>query len=433
MRYRPLAGVLAALLCVNAMPVCAEEPVLSGTCQGLDWVLEDQILTITGTGTLPSPDDSAWNAHADSICEIVIGEGITGADAYALAEYPALQRLTLPSTFTSLAPYALQNDGKLEEIVGLDYVTEFSFDCLSGTAYIAEHPYVITDGKLYYAECTGSTELTVPEGVTEIMPFAFGNLTGEGFLRTSDKKLDAVPVTVILPDSTEIIHDSAFAFCAGLTEIRLPDGLQEIGSHAFLDCAHLESLTLGENVRTIGEKAFYNCRSLEMLTVTAPDTVFGADAYGTCIDWMAAVESRGSSYESMRKEAEQHPCRLDEEMADFAVHFFGTKPYSRISYTDLEELTCRQGTLAGWRDSTARTFADAAALRFEALDAVRGDVDLNGVIDIMDVIALNKYLIGRSELKARSCAAADHDADGTVTAADALSILRCVLGIQETA
>ena len=443
MKCRFLAGMLAAALLLPTLPVHAEGA-LSGTCHGLEWKLTDHVLTISGTGVIccnPSTftdDDAAeypeWRNYAEDIYEIVIVEGVTGVQDQALAGYPHLQKLTLPSTFRSLAPYALSNDSKLIEIVGLENVTDYQFGCLTGTAYTAEHPYIVTDGKLYYAECTGQTALIVPDGVTEIMPFAFGNLTGEAFL---PKNGEAVPVTVTLPDTVEVIHDSAFAFCAGITEIRLPEGLREIGAHAFFDCAHLGSLTLGEQVETVGEQAFFNCRSLECLTVMNPDTVLKADAYGRCYDWKAALESRrgteltDSNYEKLLHRIEQYPFCMDEEMAYFAVHFWDTHPYSTVKFQNgYEAFLEKRGRIAGWRESTAQQFAADKSLRFELLDAQPGDVDLDGVIDIVDVIALNKHLLGVAELRARSRTAADFNADRTVNSDDSSAILHYILGIQ---
>lgn len=444
---RLTAGILAGLMLPAPAPVlAAEETAPSGTFHSIGWVLEDHVLTLTGSGCIPSgadplllpngTEDPAWKPYAEEIRTIVVSTGITGADTHALAGFPNLEHIILPSTFTTLAPFALQNNSLLTKIDGLEYVTDFNFNCLSGTGYIAEHPYIITDGRLYYAECTGSTKLTVPDGVTEIMPFAFGNLTGKEFLRTETSNLDALPVTVILPDSVEIIHDSAFAFCAGITDITVPENLRSIGDYAFFDCAHLHDLILTEHVKHIGEKAFFNCRSLDTLTVTAFDAEIGADAYGTCYDWEAAIESRrstaGDSYEHVLRELVLHPCRMDEEMADFAVHFFGTEPYSRIAHKELTELTNKRGTLAGWQNSTAQSFAVENSVRFETLNALPGDVDLNGFIDILDVIALNKSLLGIIKLKERARDAADYDADGSITDADSLGILRCILGIPES-
>lgn len=434
MKCRFFAGILVTALLLPAVPVCAEETP-SGSWHGLNWSLDGHVLTLSGTGTIETPmhtdpDSPAWKPYAGDIYEIVIGEGITGAQMYALSGYPRLERLTLPSTFTDLAPYALYQNTGLADIAGLEYVTDYSFSCLTGTAYAAAHPYVVTDGKLYYAECAGQTALTVPDGVTEIMPFAFGNLTGEAYL---PKDADAVPVTVTLPESVEIIRDSAFAFCAGITAVSLPEGLREIGDHAFFGCAHLGSLTLGEHVESVGTQAFFNCRSMETLTVMNPETALGADACGRCIDWRAAAESRraeGVNVDSLLTRIALYPYRMDEEMAAFAVHYPQTHPYSEVRFQNgFEAFLAKNGQICSWRNSEARRFAMENSVRFEALDALRGDVNLDGDIDILDVIALNKHLLGVTELGTRSRNAADFNGDETLGGDDSLSILRYILGI----
>ena len=56
-----------------------------------------------------------------------------------------------------------------------------------------------------------------------------------------------------------------------------------------------------------------------------------------------------------------------------------------------------------------------------------GDVNADGDIDIMDVIAVNKYLLGGSLLNQSQYVAADVDADGEVTTTDSLIILKYVV------
>ncbi len=56
-----------------------------------------------------------------------------------------------------------------------------------------------------------------------------------------------------------------------------------------------------------------------------------------------------------------------------------------------------------------------------------GDVDMNGDINILDVILLNRNLLGKSELKSKE--AADADANGTLAPADALLIMKRIVGI----
>lgn len=56
------------------------------------------------------------------------------------------------------------------------------------------------------------------------------------------------------------------------------------------------------------------------------------------------------------------------------------------------------------------------------------DVNCDGTIDIMDVIKINKYLIGSAELNDEATANADVDVSGDVNSTDALNILKRVVG-----
>ncbi len=425
MKCRAFAGMVAGLLFMSVLPARAEES------DALQWDLKEHVLTVTGTGSIVYVPDTL---DPDTVYEIVIGEGITDAQARALSNYRHLRKVTLPSTFHKLSVCALSDNPELAEIGGLEYVTDFNYHCLNDTAYSAAHPYVVTDGKLYYADCGKEPSLTVPDGVTEIMPFAFGNLIDEAHMPSGDEGGMAVSVT--LPDSVEIIHENAFALCAGLEHINVPRSLREIGDRAFYDCANLGSLTLGEGVERIGDQAFYNCRSMETLTVQNPDAVFGSDVYGTCYDWHGAIADRSSrsdelkDYERIRRILEKSPTGMDEFMAVFSLHFFDTQDYCNISFKDsITDFKEKRGTLFGWENSTAQTFAADNAVGFEPISLTPGDVNLDRIIDILDVIALNKYLLGLGDLGAVSRAAADYNTDGKVENTDALEILRTVLGI----
>lgn len=440
MTHRFLAGILASLLLSSPLPVLAEESpaARSGTDHTLTWELADHVLTIRGSGAIQceasgcdddAGDYPAWHPYAAEITAIRIEEGVTGAEAYALADYPNLQSISLPSTFTCLEPYALYGDAQLSEIQGIESVTEWNFDCLTGTAWVAANPFVIHDGKLYYAE---GTDLHVPDGVTEIMPYAFGNLTGT--------RPDAAAGTVVtLPDSVEIIHENAFAFCTHLTAVTLPEGLREIGDHAFYNCANLGSLRLGANVTEIGTQAFWGCRSLTTLTITNPDAVIGEDAYGDVYDWAAVIRANPRYSDAQRERLlarlAEDPTLLDVELSQFAIHFRGTRRYSDISYRSLpydSTYLIRAGTISGALDSNAQHYADEKRLPFAPLDGspLPGDVNLDGFVDIMDVIALNRYLLGKALLSDRAKLAADLSEDDSLDDLDALEILRYVVGIR---
>ena len=61
---------------------------------------------------------------------------------------------------------------------------------------------------------------------------------------------------------------------------------------------------------------------------------------------------------------------------------------------------------------------------------VYGDVNCDKAVDIMDVIALNKHLLGTGELTAQGKLNADVDQNEKVDTTDSLNILKCVVELQ---
>ena len=60
-----------------------------------------------------------------------------------------------------------------------------------------------------------------------------------------------------------------------------------------------------------------------------------------------------------------------------------------------------------------------------------GDANCDGEVDIMDVIALNKYLLGSGALSAQGKLNADVDANDSIDTTDSLNILKCVVSLIE--
>ncbi|MBR4824095.1 MAG: leucine-rich repeat protein [Spirochaetaceae bacterium] len=62
------------------------------------------------------------------------------------------------------------------------------------------------------------------------------------------------------------IGNSAFSQCSGLTNIIIPDGISQIDDYAFLRCDNLAEITLPNNSCTIDTYCFANCSSLNKIT-----------------------------------------------------------------------------------------------------------------------------------------------------------------------
>ncbi len=71
-----------------------------------------------------------------------------------------------------------------------------------------------------------------------------------------------------LPNSLELIADSAFCECAAFTSIDLSNctKLSSIGYQAFYRCASLTSVTFPNSLNSIGDFAFFQCSSLTSIT-----------------------------------------------------------------------------------------------------------------------------------------------------------------------
>ena len=63
---------------------------------------------------------------------------------------------------------------------------------------------------------------------------------------------------------------------------------------------------------------------------------------------------------------------------------------------------------------------------------VCGDINLDGAIDIMDVISLNKFLLGSAHLSIPAKTAADTDANSTIDTTDVLNILKYVVELVDS-
>ncbi|MFR1987638.1 MAG: leucine-rich repeat domain-containing protein [Prevotellamassilia sp.] len=68
-----------------------------------------------------------------------------------------------------------------------------------------------------------------------------------------------------IPNSVTTIGSCAFAGCSGLNTINIPNSVTTIESNAFNDCSGLTSINIPNSVTFIGSSAFYGCSGLKTL------------------------------------------------------------------------------------------------------------------------------------------------------------------------
>ncbi len=152
-------------------------------------------------------------------------------------EYSILKSLILPSSITSIGPYALHY--------------------CSGITSITIPLGIKNIGQMAFSFCKGLTEITFSSSVESIGAYAFYGCNGLS--------------SITLSSSVTTIGPYTFAYCSGLTSVWLNSPVTTIGSNAFCNCSKLAFVFISSSVTAIGDKAFSYC--IELASIKIPKSV----------------------------------------------------------------------------------------------------------------------------------------------------------------
>lgn len=426
------------------------------------WVLKGDTLTLSGKGDLPDDVHDnyvntisniyyldkivyyPWMKYRSVVKHLVIENGIQDIPKAAFAYFYALETVDFPSTPITIRDHAFYakdfdiRDGlvaktsyDIPDNVTLDGYNIFTSDDGGSNSYrrvkinanrysptyyyCLDHPcYIFTetgiaseaitsgtcgenatwnfdfDTKTLYIEGKGATEsisddatlkgiewiqpsiekVVYGEGITEIAPFSAQKINTH---IVYNEPLQDI-TELVLPSTLTTIDDYAFAFYLNVKDVQIPYGVTTIGNNAFSDCYKIENVVLPGTVKKIGNYAFSVCDSLNSITIPASVTEIG------------------------------------EKIA---------KAYTIVA-------------IYGYTGSTAESYAKENGYYFFPLSNTVGDVNEDGVVNLMDAIALNKYLAGMISLTDSQLVAANCNiADGTsnINEDDVTSLMRFVINL----
>jgi len=177
-------------------------------------------------------------AFWENLTEIEIPNTVTSIGDYAFMECYDLIEIEIPKSVTSIGAYAFGACYSLTEIVIPNTVTSIGNGVLT--------------------RCLGLEKIEVEEGNSAY------HSAGNCLIETESKRLLAGCKTSVIPTdgSVTIIEESAFCECTGLTEIVIPNTVTSIGDYAFTDCSALTEIVIPDSVTSIGEEAFAFCYNL---------------------------------------------------------------------------------------------------------------------------------------------------------------------------
>ena len=403
------------------------------------WVLKGDTLTLSGKGDLPDDVHDnyvntisniyyldkivyyPWMKYRSVVKHLVIENGIQDIPKAAFAYFYALETVDFPSTPITIRDHAFYakdfdiRDGlvaktsyDIPDNVTLEGYNIFTSDDGGSNSYrrvkinanrysptyyyCLNHPcYIFTETGIASKAITSGT---CGENATWNFDFDTKTLYIEGKGATESISDDATlkgiewiqpsiekvvygeGITEIAPFSaqkinTHIVYNEPLC---DITELTLPSTLTTIDDYAFAFYLNVKDVQIPYGVTTIGNNAFSVCDSLNSITIPASVTEIG--------------KSLAHSYSGV--------------------------------------------SIFGYTGSTAESYAKENNYAFYSLSASVGDVNEDGVVNLMDAIALNKYLAGVISLTDSQLVAANCNiADGTsnINEDDVTSLMRFFINL----
>ncbi|MBE5810582.1 MAG: hypothetical protein E7318_06545 [Clostridiales bacterium] len=363
-------------------------------------------LRIWGTGPMydatnkfDTPWESIWVTWSGTV---QIGAGITHIGSYAFSDFSSLTKVTIPSSVTSIGESAFVDCSGLSSVELPESVTSIGAGAFNG--------------------CTMLRSINIPQGVTKIEDWTFfecdflaeidlpGGLTSIGEYAFSDTQL----TKIVIPNGVTSIGKSAFRNCFYLEQVTIPGSVEVIGHGAFWQCSALESVTIGKGVREIDDYAFHDCKKLTSVTISDTVERIGASAFDSCVNLTTVVIP--ASVKVIEEDAFGEKYGSGKKLEH--VYILGR---GDIQITGLFEPFPEGTTIHCYRNTPIASWAERKQ-KFNDYTIVYldGDADMNGKINLQDVLLIMQYAAGWSVVIDDS---ADMDASGTIDVQDAILLL----------
>jgi hypothetical protein len=218
------------------------------------------------------------------------GLSVTSIGNWAFARHPAVTRVTMPDSVTSIGIGAFD-----------------ATDSHSGLTNVVIGSQVASIGMNAFHFCDRLTSIKIPGSVTNIgmaifgdgwlpkttnIGVAFGGCFGlkEIIVDTNNAAYSSRDGVLFNQDKTTLIQ------CPGgkAGSLIIPNSVTNIGDYAIWNCPKLTSVTIPEGVTRIKKEAFAACGSLTRITIPASVTNIELWAFDSCVS-LKAVYFHGNA------------------------------------------------------------------------------------------------------------------------------------------
>ena len=262
----------------------------NGKCgDNLYWRVNDNILTIFGTGAMEDYDNidnkAPWRSLNPAPTSLVLEEGITYIGNSAFYD---CEGFTEVYSFAETAPTLGENAFKnINENATLYYPvsSKQSYNDNGWFEYFPQH--IGFNGK-----CGDNLYWYVDDENT-LTIFGTGAMYDYGSSNKAPwRSLNPAPTSLVLEEGITSIGNYAFYLCSGFKgSLTIPNSVTNIGNYAFYDCEGFKgSLTIPNSVTSIGERAFRNCSGFNgSLTIGNSVTTIGDYAFYECLGFNGSL------------------------------------------------------------------------------------------------------------------------------------------------
>ncbi len=438
------SSILCAALIMSALPmasVCANaqelgSPEESGTAVTANPVTSHKNDKLQWSDPNINGEIAIIGVTDKTNSEIIIPDTIDGFKVTKIADNAfinnqTITKVTLPDTVTSIGMGAFMNCKNLKSVnipknvksigidafratdirkiflpKGLENLGSGAFqNCKSLTAAALPSTLERLENETFKG-CSSLRSIKIPEGVKALVgqPLASTTLLSYGVFE------DCTSLeTVTLPSSLEKIGEAAFRNCSSLTDISVPSSVKKIGSYAFSGCSSLKNINIPEKITVINDSVF---RGSGLKSIDIPEGVdtIGTLAFADCEDLTEV--------------------RLPRSVTNIAQS--DVFPDLNNSFANSQNVT-----FTVYSDSYAKAYAKNHGIPFteignyispQSVSEFVGDVDADGSVTSADSLAVLRYSVGIIDLGDSQKAAADTNGDGMIDSLDSLEILRYTVG-----
>jgi hypothetical protein len=230
---------------------------------------------------------------------------------------------------------------------------------------------------------------------------------------------------VKLPENVKYIGNVAFGFCRNLKSIYIPAGVEEIDGSAFSGCLK-DDLTIYGYVGSVAEKyAIEN--GINFVDVTTTNKDFTNSSVPGDINSDGIISPYDMfTYDSRFDASKKNSYELLNQ-DDIAKYSSAEKILDGVTITtaDLsDEVTNPSETVDETTNVAVGETSEETKVKNSLVTYILGDANADGVLDVADVILVNKATVNAAALSDLQIKLADFNNDGVVDSLDALAILK---------